>query len=238
MVERVVYCGAYPISDDASVREGSTPRAPSLSKPASTPSPAVGMSRPERRLVRRLRTRDEEAFNELVRTYQHKVFNVVYRIVGDRAEAEDVAQEVFVSVFKHIGGFRGDSKLSTWIFRIATNHARNRIKYHSRRKKREHQNFEDTADAKIDDSPLSGRIDRPDDRALGRELEAIIREGLASLGEIHRTIIVLRDVEHMSYLEIAEVVDLPEGTVKSRLYRARVALKAYVESRYDDDGGR
>ena len=232
MVERVVYCGPDPGPDATSAR-----RDPCSVAPPPTTSPALGMSRSERRLVRRLRARDEEAFSELVRTYQHKVFNVVLRIVGDRAEAEDVAQEVFVSVFKHIDGFRGEAKLSTWLFRIATNHARNRIKYHARRNRRDHQNFEDTADARINESPLSERVDRPDDRALGRELEAIIRDGLGSLGEIHRTILVLRDVEHMSYLEIAEVVDLPEGTVKSRLYRARVALKAYVEARYDEGEG-
>jgi RNA polymerase sigma-70 factor (ECF subfamily) len=188
----------------------------------------------DRKLVRRLRQRDEEAFCELVRVYQHKVFNVIYRILGDRAEAEDVAQEVFVSIFKHIDGFRGDSKFSTWIYRIATNHARNRLKYLGRRNHRDHQNFEDSHDAIKESSPLSGTIDRPDEQLLGKELERVIQEGLASLTEIHRTILVLRDVEHLSYQEIAEIVELPEGTVKSRLFRARVALKEYIEARYDE----
>ncbi|MEZ4459285.1 MAG: sigma-70 family RNA polymerase sigma factor [bacterium] len=188
----------------------------------------------DRKLVRRLRQRDEEAFCELVRVYQHKVFNVIYRILGDRAEAEDVAQEVFVSIFKHIDGFRGDSKFSTWIYRIATNHARNRLKYLSRRSHRDHQNFEDSHDSVKENSPLSSGIARPDEQLLGKELEKVIQEGLESLTEIHRTIIVLRDVEHLSYQEIAEIVELPEGTVKSRLFRARVALKEYIEARYDD----
>src|SRR3954451_8142736 len=87
----------------------------------------------ERMLIRRLQQRDERAFAEVMRLYQHKVFNVVFRMVGNREEAEDVAQEVFVTVFKHIETFRGDAKLSTWLYRIATNHTRNRLKYLGRR---------------------------------------------------------------------------------------------------------
>ncbi len=191
------------------------------------------MSLKERKLVRRLRARDEDAFTELVRTYQHKVFNVVFRIVGDRAEAEEVAQEVFVSVFKHVDGFRGDSKFTTWMYRIATNHARNRVKYLARRSQRAHQDLADTSEEAVADGHLGERMPGPHEVAVGKELEEIIRDGLAELPEIHRTIVVLRDIEHLSYTEIAEVVDLAEGTVKSRLFRARAALKEYVESRYD-----
>lgn len=191
------------------------------------------MSPNERKLVRRLRARDEDAFTELVQTYQHKVFNVVFRIVGDRAEAEEVSQEVFISVFKHIDSFRGDSKLSTWLFRISTNHARNRVKYLARRSDRAHQGLEDTNEGAVNDGHLGERISNPHDIAVAYELEEIVKEGLALLNEMHRTILVLRDVEHLSYAEIGEVVDLPEGTVKSRLFRARAALKEYVDSRYN-----
>lgn len=191
------------------------------------------MSRNERKLVNRLRARDEDAFVELVQLYQHKVFNVVVRIVGDRAEAEDVAQEVFVSIFKHVDGFRGDAKFSTWVYRIATNTARNRIKYLARRSHKYHQNYEDSPDTVKEENPLSGQLDQPEEKAMGKELEVIIKDGLAELNDIHRTIIVLRDIEHLSYAEIAEVVELPEGTVKSRLFRARAALKSYVQERYD-----
>lgn len=187
----------------------------------------------ERKLVRKLRARDEDAFTELVRNYQHKVFNVVVRIVGDRAEAEEVSQEVFVTVFKHIDGFRGDAKFSTWLYRIATNHARNRVKYLARRSQRAHQPLEDTSDGAINDGAVGERVAGPHDAVVGKELEEIIRDGLAFLNEMHRTILVLRDIEHLSYAEIAEVVELPEGTVKSRLFRARASLKEYVESRYD-----
>jgi len=191
------------------------------------------MSLSDRKLVRSLRRREEDAFRELVRVYQHRVFNIVYRILGDRAEAEDIAQEVFVSIFKHIDGFRGDAKFSTWIYRIATNHARNRLKYHARRHRKDHQNYEDAPEAAREETSLSGKIARPDEAAIGKELEQIIQDGLKELSEIHRTIIVLRDVENLSYQEIAEIVELPEGTVKSRLFRARVALKEYVEARYE-----
>src|SRR5260370_12453482 len=87
----------------------------------------------ERLLVRRVKQRDERAFKEVVRLYQHRIYNLVYRMIGSREEAEDIAQDVFVTVFKVIDTFRGDSQLSTWIYRIATNQCKNRIKYLARR---------------------------------------------------------------------------------------------------------
>lgn len=192
--------------------------------------------RRERKLVRALKRRDEDAFGELVNVYQHKVFNVVYRIVGDRQESEDVAQEVFVAVFKYIDSFRGESKFSTWLYRIATNQAKNRVKYLARRSQKKHQDIDDTPESKVNANPLGGGVFRPDETALGNELHGIIKEGLAALSEEHRTVIVLRDVEDMTYTEISEVLEIAEGTVKSRLYRARVTLKEYVESRYSSKG--
>lgn len=188
----------------------------------------------DRKLVRRLKRRDESAFSELVRTYQHKVFNVVYRILGNKAEAEEVSQEVFIAIFKYIDSFRGEAKLSTWIYRIATNHARNRVKYLARRSQRAHRDIDEGPETANEDSPLSAYIASPHEEAVGKELEEIIRDGLKTLNEIHRTIVVLRDIEGLTYSEIAKIVDLPEGTVKSRLFRARIALKEYVESRYTD----
>lgn len=188
----------------------------------------------DRKLVRRLKRRDEDAFTELVKTYQHKVFNVIFRILGSKAEAEEVSQEVFIAIFKYIDSFRGEAKLSTWIYRIATNHARNRVKYLSRRSQRAHQDIDDGPETATEDSPLSAYIASPHEEAVGTELEDIIRDGLKTLNEIHRTIVILRDIEGLSYIEISKIVELPEGTVKSRLFRARVALKEYVESRYTE----
>jgi RNA polymerase sigma-70 factor (ECF subfamily) len=190
-------------------------------------------TRRERKLIRALRAREEDAFTELVLTYQHKVFNVVARILTDRAEAEDVAQEVFITVFKHIDQFRGDAQFSTWLYRIAMNHARNRIKFLSRRSQRQHQDIEETPEGAVLDNPLGSAPQRPDKQAQAQQLEVIIQQGLCELAEEHREIIVLRDIENLSYQEISEITGLAEGTVKSRLFRARVALKEYVCARYE-----
>lgn len=190
-------------------------------------------SRRDKRLVRALRARDEDAFSELVQVHQHKVFNIVFRILGDKQEAEDVAQEVFITVFKHIDQFRGEAKFSTWLYRIATNHARNRIKYLARRARKKHQDIQDTPEGDVLQNPLGTAPARPDRQAQAVELEVIIQEGLQQLGAEHREIVVLRDIENLSYIEISEITGLAEGTVKSRLFRARVALKHYVQAHYE-----
>ena len=170
--------------------------------------------------------------------YQHKVFNIIFRILGDRHEAEDVAQEVFITVFKHIDQFRAESQLSTWIYRIATNHARNRIKYLSRRAQKHHQDIDQTPESSIMEHPINPEgLGRPDGQAQAHQLEIIIQEGLAQLHSEHREIIVLRDIENLSYQEIAQITNLAEGTVKSRLFRARVALKQYIQTRYAFEEG-
>ena len=194
-------------------------------------------SRRDRKLVRALRARDEDAFRELVNLYQRKVFNIVFRILNDRQEAEDVAQEVFITVFKHIDQFRGDAKFSTWLYRIATNHARNRIKYLSRRARKQHQDISDTPEGDMEVNPLGAAVSRPDRQAQANQLEEIIQAGLSQLQSEHREIVVLRDIENLSYQEISEITGLAEGTVKSRLFRARVALKEFVQARYDFQEG-
>lgn len=170
----------------------------------------------------------------MVNKYQHRVFNTIYRILNDRAEAEEVAQEVFVAVFKHIDSFRGEAKFSTWLFRIATNRAKNRIKYLARRNHKKHQDIDDTPESKIEKNPVGGHNPRPDRKAMGNELEGIVQDGIAQLNDKHRTVLVLRDVENLAYDEIAEVLEIAEGTVKSRLYRARAQLKEFVANRYDE----
>ncbi len=189
-------------------------------------------TRRERKMIRGLKARDEDAFTECVLTYQHKVFNICLRIMGDREEAEDLAQEVFVAVFKYIDSFRGESKFSTWLYRITINRAQNRLQYLARRSHHLHGGIDEPEHAALSESPLSAAIPRPDGQAIGNELETIVQEGLLQLSEDFRLILVLRDIENLSYKEISEIVELNEGTVKSRLFRARVALKEYVDSRY------
>ena len=186
----------------------------------------------EEAFVKRLQARDEAAFNELVLAYERRVFALVFRMLGRREEAEDLAQEVFVQVFKAIDQFRGESKLSTWIYRIAVNLCKNRTKYLSRR----HAGSEDDVDAMADRAPLSsakgvsvGDVGRPDELVEGMQLEVVVKRAIAQIDTDFRQVLILRDVEDMSYEEIASVTGLAEGTVKSRIHRARAQLRALVE---------
>ncbi len=179
----------------------------------------------EDKLLERLRRRDEAAFNALVRAHQATVYRLLLRMLGDATEAEDLAQDVFVTVFKAIDTFRGESKLSTWIHRIATNHARNRIKFHGRRKRAGERSYEEGAHDEGAGMPETGsRLPRPDHSVEGFQAEDHLQRALFGLDEEQRALIVLRDLEHMSYEEIQEVTGLPSGTVKSRLHRARLSL--------------
>jgi RNA polymerase sigma-70 factor (ECF subfamily) len=194
-------------------------------------SPLAMTTLRERLLIRRLQQRDESAFTEMVRLYQHKVFNLVYRMVGSREEAEDVAQEVFVTVFKHVDTFRGDAKFSTWLYRIATNHTRNRMKYLGRRAHNTTSELDEAAEndaAQAQPSSMRPQIAGPDAVLEGLQLERVVQEGIASLEPEHREVMVLRDVENLSYEEIASITGVAEGTVKSRLHRARLALKEHM----------
>lgn len=191
-----------------------------------------GIEDNEAEFVQRLVARDETAFNLLVVTYERRVFALVFRMLGRRDEAEDLAQEVFVQVFKAIDQFRGDSKLSTWIYRIAVNLCKNRTKYLSRR----HASEQDDVDAMHDRAPLSaakgvsvGDVSRPDELVEGMQLEAIVKRAIDKIDPEFREVLILRDVEDMSYEEIAAVTGLADGTVKSRIHRARAQLRALVE---------
>jgi RNA polymerase sigma-70 factor, ECF subfamily len=193
------------------------------------------MSLSERLLVARLVKRDEEAFNEVVRLHGDRVFNLVLRMVGSRPEAEDIAQEVFVTVFKSIDSFRSEAKLSTWLLRIAANHAKNRIKYLARRRGSGGDGGSDGDSADLADegkAPVQGHINAPDVLLEAAETEDIMQKAIATLDEDQRLLVVLRDVEELSYDEIVEITGLPEGTVKSRLHRARMTLKQLLEDKF------
>ncbi|MBC8133840.1 MAG: sigma-70 family RNA polymerase sigma factor [Deltaproteobacteria bacterium] len=191
------------------------------------------MSVAERLLIARLKDRDEQAFNEIVRAHGDKVFSLVYRMLGNRAEAEDLAQEVFVTVFKTVDTFRSESKFSTWLLRIAANHCKNRIKYLSRRRT-DAGGLDGMPEEKMSDAgqaPMQSHIDAPDVLLEAAELEQLMQQAIETLDEDHRLLIVLRDVEELSYEEIGEVSGLPEGTIKSRLHRARMTIKDYLARR-------
>lgn len=187
----------------------------------------------EKKLIRRLLNRDPRAFEQLVANYQSNVYNLIYRMIGSREEAEDLAQEVFVTVFKKIDTFRGDSALSTWIYRIATNVCKNRQKY-LRRRYCDVVARSDTVQRSLNSSGeveslrTSSRISRPDELVEGFQMERIIQNEINSLEEEQRLIIVLRDIQGLAYEEISEITGLPLGTVKSRLHRARMTLKVKI----------
>lgn len=182
----------------------------------------------ERELIEKLKRRDEAAFSIFVLRYQERVFRLLVRMLGDRAEAEDLAQEVFISVFKSIDGFRGDAQLSTWVYRVAANHCRNRIKYMVRRRRQLTDGYDEQSDEAAE-SAGNGRSEAPDQLMEARQTERMLQQGLLALDEEQRTLVVLREVEHLSYEEIMAITGLPEGTVKSRLHRARAGLREYIE---------
>jgi RNA polymerase sigma-70 factor (ECF subfamily) len=182
----------------------------------------------ERRLVRALKQGRSEAFTELVRLHQDKVFGLCLRLLGDRAEAEDLAQEVFITIFSAIRTFREESLLSTWIYRISRNHCLNRLKFLKRRAHEKRQQLDETSEA--DDAgqslhtPVGSTVPRPDQLAEGKQMETLLQAEIEKLSDEHRELLVLRDLENLTYEEIQAITGLPEGTVKSRLHRARMEL--------------
>jgi RNA polymerase sigma-70 factor (ECF subfamily) len=188
----------------------------------------------ERRLIRRLKQRDEAAFREMVQTHQQQVYNLIFRMLGNREEAEDLAQEVFVTVFKSIDSFRGESRFSTWLYRVTVNHCHNRFKYLARRQFHDAQPLEaaDRKGAHLGPGArvsLHAEISEPDKVLAGKELERVIQREIEALDEEHRLMIVLRDIQGLTYQEITTITQLAEGTIKSRLHRARMALKERLD---------
>jgi RNA polymerase sigma-70 factor (ECF subfamily) len=181
----------------------------------------------ERSLLRRLRDRDERAFRELLEAHRDRVYNITYRMLGNRAEAEDVAQEVFITVFKTIETFREESKFSTWLYRVTVNHCKNRIKYLAHRHDRDRDELDETSHG-VNGAEVP-RAAQPDRALQGVQMEVLLQQAIADLDDDHRVVVVLRDVEDLSIEEITEITGLPDGTVKSRLHRARLALRKKLQ---------
>jgi RNA polymerase sigma-70 factor, ECF subfamily len=171
-------------------------------------------------LVDRLRRGEPRAFEELVIAHQHRVFSVALRMLGSRAEAEEAAQEVFLRAHRGIADFRGDAKLSTWLYAIASRLCLNRLASGERRLLRE---GEETL-ARIPSGHAS-----PADALERSERDAALHRAIAELSDERRLVVVLRDLEGLSYEQIAAALDLELGTVRSRLHRARLDLKEKLE---------
>ncbi len=169
-------------------------------------------------LVARARAEDADAFETLIRKYQGWVFTLAYRMLGDRADAEEMAQEIFLKVYRAIGRFKGEAKFSTWLHRIATNHCLNHLESR-RRRIRSHANPGHLLDQVSDPAP------GPDHLVEGSGVRNLVRQALLRLTPEHRAILILREVQGLAYEEIGELLGLESGTVRSRLHRARMELK-------------
>lgn len=176
----------------------------------------------DQQLVARAREGDQRAFELLVRKYQHKVLKLIMRYVRDMDEAMDLTQETFVKAWKALGSFRGDSAFYTWIYRIAVNTAKNHLVSVQR------QPYTVDLDADETDQyaaePELTDTNTPEGEALGSELHRVVMQAIHDLPEDLRTAITLRELEGLSYEEIAEVMGCPIGTVRSRIFRAREAI--------------
>lgn len=179
-----------------------------------------------------LKKRDERAFTALVLRYQDRVFNLTRRLLGRHEEARDVTQEVFVAVFEKIDSYRGESSLTTWIYRIAANQAKNRIKYLAHRQDGRRENLDDMV-RPPSVNPLSTAIPRPDEAFARDRVARLVDRALGELDEEQRIVLVLRDIEGQSYEDIAAITGLNLGTVKSRLHRGRLRMKELLAVHVD-----
>jgi RNA polymerase sigma-70 factor (ECF subfamily) len=191
------------------------------------PRRALTESTPEHVLIARLRRGDAAAFELLVRTHQDRVYDFCVRMLSDREEAFDLTQEIFISVHRNLEKFRADAKLTTWIYRIARNHCLNRLKHLKRRGRGVTDEYGELNELSITQS--MGGSEAPDENLLRKKSRELVHKAIEQLDEEQRALVVLRDVEGLSYEEIMEITELPEGTVKSRLHRAREKLAGILE---------
>jgi RNA polymerase sigma-70 factor, ECF subfamily len=184
-------------------------------------------------LVEGLRNGDESAFEALVTRYQQPVYNLVYRLMDDPSDACDVVQEVFLKVFRNAASFRGSSSLKTWIYRIAVNEAYNHRRWFHRHRRREVGLEAEEENSRSYQDILSDPGRSPFELAAGTETRALVEQALTEINEVFRPAIILRDMEDMSYEEVAEVLQVSIGTVKSRILRGREALRKTLTGRLE-----
>ena len=173
----------------------------------------------------------EEAYETLIARFEHPIYNLVMRLLNDPTDAHDVVQEVFLKVFRNVRTFRGQSSLKTWIYRIAVNEAYNHRRWFSRHRKQEvGLEPEEQGSLALRDS-ISDPGRTPFDWALNEERHVLIEAALKDVNPAFRAAVVLRDMDDLSYEEIAEIMQISMGTVKSRILRGRESLRRSLESR-------
>lgn len=187
-------------------------------------------------LVERVQRGDRSAFNVLVLRYQSKVLKLVHRYVRDPMEAEDVTQEAFIKAFRAIGSFRGDSAFYTWIYRIAINTAKNALVSNKRRPVSTDIDVQDPEQGDLEARLTDGET--PERLVMSEEIRVTVNRAMEELPEDLRTAIVLREIDGLSYEEIAASMDCPVGTVRSRIFRAREAIDRKLRVIFDGGLGR
>src|SRR3954462_103445 len=183
----------------------------------------------DRLLVDRFKGGDQAAFNEMVSRYWDRIYSMVHQLLRNQQDAEEVTQDAFIRAHRGLANFRGDSAFSTWLYQIATNLARNRYWYWWRRKRDKTISFDQPV-SDSNDTPLSeifaAELETPEDATVTKEFVDRIAFGMEKLGDKHREILILRNVKNLSYEEIASILHISVGTVKSRIARARESLRA------------
>lgn len=185
----------------------------------------------DHQLVKRVQKGDRRAFDLLVIKYQYKVQAVVSRYIKDSTEVLDVSQEAFIKAYRAIANFRGDSQFYTWLFRIAVNTAKNHLVSRSRRPPSEDIDYQEAEDYGVSDVLKDN--DGPEGEMFRSELEKIVFDTMKALPEDLRVAISLRELEGLSYEEIAEIMECPVGTVRSRIFRAREAINEKIQPLMD-----
>jgi RNA polymerase sigma-70 factor (ECF subfamily) len=184
-------------------------------------------------LISGLQAGEEGAYERLIARFQTPVYNLAWRLLSDPSDASDVVQEVFLKIFRNIQHFRGDSTLRTWVYRIAVNESHNRRRWLFRHRRGETGIEDGFDDSEGREKPLMDSGETPFDFTMNREAQILLEEGLAAINPVFRAALVLREIEDMSYDEIADVLEVSIGTVKSRIMRGREALRRYLASRLD-----
>ena len=182
----------------------------------------------DRELVLRFLAGETGAFDPLVLRHQDRVMNICYRILGDYEEARDCAQETFIKVYRSLKSFKGKSVFSTWLYRIAVNTCKNRLSSSAYRRRKKMLTLGAAGNGRDDPrrvDPPNGSP-TPPERAENREVERLVQTAIDGLDADHKTVVVLRDIEGLSYEEVSRATGFPVGTVKSKLARAREKLKS------------
>jgi len=181
----------------------------------------------ESEFIEKLKAGDSQAFDTLVCRYSPDIYALLYRLTDNAEEAGDLTQETFLCALKAIKGFRGDSELKTWLFRIALNQSRNRFRWWNRRRRDKTVSLEATiggSEMQVQDT-LASESPGPEETAIRKERERALRTALSELPEIFRAVVVMCDIEGLTYEEIAVTLELNLGTVKSRIARGRCELR-------------